>query len=219
MFNRKIIFHFGSGVALVAALWLVRYCYTGSPVYFFLLWNLFLAFIPYGISQYTLQRCSVPLTKPFQLWKVGLLFTLWLLFFPNAPYVITDLIHLSERHGVPKWYDVSLLFCAGTTGLWIGFISLLQMEAVWRQKMPAIHINFFVGCTLLLSGFGIYLGRVLRFNSWDVVANPLSLSSAIGHRVLLPWQYLQTWGITLLFAALLWIGYRQAKLFLHPVTF
>jgi uncharacterized membrane protein len=134
-----------------------------------------------------------------------------LLFFPNAPYIITDIIHLSFRHGVPLWYDAALLFIAALTGLWIGCISLLQMEDIWRQRYPKINSALFIIGVLLLSGFGIYLGRVLRFNSWDVLQNPVGLATVILKRLLMPWQHLRTWGATVLFAAVLWVGYNQVK--------
>ncbi len=212
MHNRKVLFQFGSGIALVVLLLIFRWYHTGSHFYLFLLWNLFLAFIPYCISQYLIANTSAKQISLLHQGKWWILFATWLLFFPNAPYVITDLLHLSKGRGIPKWYDLAMLFCAGATGLWIGYVSLLQMEIVWRQKITFISSRIFITGVMLLSGFGIYLGRVLRFNSWDVITNPLDLVVAVGSRILQPWQHPQTWGVTVLFAMLLWIGYQQAKL-------
>lgn len=212
--HRKITTGFLTGTGLVAVLWLCRVCFSHSMYYGFLLWNLFLAFIPFGIScclLYYQERCSQRLQRPSNGMIWWPLFTAWLLFFPNAPYIITDITHLSFRHGVPLWYDAALLFIAALTGLWIGCISLLQMEGIWRKRYPTINSMLFVICVLLLSGFGIYLGRVMRFNSWDVLQNPVGLATVILKRLLMPWQHLRTWGVTVLFAAVLWVGYNQVK--------
>lgn len=217
MVPRKLMLGFASSTGLVALLWLCRVLFSGSMYYGFLLWNLMLAVIPFCISSFLsfkLYRQGMQNAKPYhsmngvQWW---LLFITWLLFFPNAPYLITDITHLSFIHGVPLWYDAALLFIAALSGLWIGCISLLQMEKIWLQRFPKMNANLFIVCILLLCGFGIYLGRVMRFNSWDVLQNPVGLVTVILKRLLLPWQHLRTWGVTVLFAAILWVGYSQVK--------
>ncbi len=214
--QRKIFICFISNTGLVALLWLCRVFFSGSLYYGFLLWNLFLALIPFGISSYLLylqaQKCAMACHRhPLFIASWWLLFIAWLLFFPNAPYIITDITHLSLRHGIPVWYDAALLFIAALTGLWIGCLSLLQMEKVWILRFPKISPALFVIPVLLLSGFGIYLGRVMRFNSWDVLQNPVGLALVIVKRLLMPWQHLRTWGVTVLFAAILWVSYSQVK--------
>lgn len=198
-----ISFLWGSGLVLV--LWLVRVAYSHSSFYRFLLWNLFLAFIPFAISQYMLRKNNMLKTQ----WWIC--FATWLLFFPNAPYIITDLIHLDFRSSVPIWYDAALVFTAALTGLWIGCVSLMQMETLWRKQFPTIKVRYFVVVVLLLCGFGIYLGRVLRFNSWDIITNPVGLIKAMAHRIIFPWEYVKTWCITLLFSTTLWIAYQQIR--------
>ncbi len=193
------------GAGLVLLLFTGRVVYSHSFFYGFLLWNLFLAFIPFCISQYMLHKEDMGKIK----WWLCL--GAWLLFFPNAPYIITDLIHLRFRNAVPLWYDAAMVFSAALTGLWIGCISLLQMEQIWRKQWPNIKVRYFIAAVLLLSGFGIYLGRVLRFNSWDVIANPMDLMKAIGYRIIFPMQHLRTWGVTVLFAAMIWVAYQQVK--------
>ncbi|MES2772627.1 MAG: DUF1361 domain-containing protein [Bacteroidota bacterium] len=193
------------GTGLVLLLFIGRVLYSQSWFYGFLLWNLFLAFIPFCISQYMLRKEDMGKIK----WWLCL--ATWLLFFPNAPYIVTDLVHLRLRNGVPLWYDAAMVFSAALTGLWIGCISLMQMEKLWRRQLPNIRARYFIASVLLLSGFGIYLGRVLRFNSWDVVTDPFDLLKAIVQRVIFPWQYLRTWGVTILFAAIIWVAYQQVK--------
>jgi uncharacterized membrane protein len=58
----------------------------------------------------------------------------WLLFFPNAPYIITDLKHLSHARGVPPWYDATLVFVAALLGLYMGLLSLRRVELQWRRR-------------------------------------------------------------------------------------
>lgn len=218
MAHRKLITGFISSTGMVALLWLCRVYFSHSTYYGFLLWNLFLAYLPFCISCYLMynqKRHRISQNYFFETVKWWLLFAAWLLFFPNAPYIITDIIHLSYRHNVPLWYDAVLLFIAALTGLWIGFLSLLQMEGIWKQRFPKINSHLFIITILLLCGFGIYLGRVMRFNSWDVLSNPLGLADVILKRLLMPWQYLRTWCVTLLFAAVLWACYSQVKQLRH----
>lgn len=219
MAHRKLITGFISSTGVVALLWLCRVCFSHSTYYGFLLWNLFLAYIPFYISSYLVyyQNRQHPI-KQYRFFgsvKWWLLFVVWLLFFPNAPYIITDITHLSLRDNVPLWFDAALLFIAALTGLWMGFLSLLQMESIWKQRFPKINSHLFIITVLLLCGFGIYLGRVMRFNSWDVLNNPIGLTAVILKCLLMPWQHLRTWGVTLLFAAILWAGYSQVKQLRH----
>jgi uncharacterized membrane protein len=212
--KRRAATVFWSGFALVALLVLLRYTISGKLYYGFLLWNLLLAYIPYRISHWL--SVSFGLNGAFEkawqasvVWLIG--FAAWLLFFPNAPYIVTDFVHLAARHGIPIWYDAALLFAAASTSLWTGCLSLLQMEKLWRQKVRIIPAPMFVAAVLLLCGFGIYLGRFLRFNSWDVLTHPVELLWAVGVRILMPWQHGRTWGTTVVFALLLWVDYQQVK--------
>lgn len=203
--SKKYFVSFLWGSALVLILWLARVAYSHSFFYRFLLWNLFLAFIPFAISQYMINKNNMSKLK----W--WLCFAAWLLFFPNAPYIITDLIHLDSRSNIPILYDAALVFTAALTGLWIGCVSLMQMESVWCKHFSAIKTKYFVITVLLLCGFRIYLGRVLRFNSWDIITNPFDVIRATAHRIVFPWEYVKTWCMTFLFAAILWIAYQQVK--------
>jgi len=195
---------FLKGMTLIVMMLAARIWITGQMAFLFLLWNLVLAYLPFAISNYIINRKHIQ--KPTFL----ILAVCWLLFFPNAPYLITDLIHLKQRTA-PLWFDAALLFLAAINGLWIGCLSLVQMEKKWQLFFPAIKPVFFTGAVMLLSGFGVYLGRVLRFNSWDIVSNPFVLLSAVLKRIVFPWQYIYTWEITLLFAAILFVCYQQFK--------
>jgi uncharacterized membrane protein len=172
----------------------------GWPTKFvFLAWNLFLAAIPLGFA--------VLLSK-IERWRLATPFISgWLLFFPNAPYVLTDLLHLHPRSGIPVWYDLLMLLSFALVSLWMGFQSL-QLVQVWIARKSSLLMAWsFVGICLMLSGFGIYLGRFLRWNSWDIVSNPGSLLGDIWERFADPLAHGQTWGVTLGFGGLLLVAY------------
>ena len=130
-------------------------------------------------------------------------------FSPNAPYIITDLFHLEPRAGVPLWYDLALIFSSAWNGLMLAYASLLTMQTLVRRRFGTLSGWAFVSTALLLSSFGIYLGRYLRFNSWDVLTNPLTLFYDILNQFLNPTHHLRTWGITVVFGLVFAAGLRH----------
>jgi uncharacterized membrane protein len=98
---------------------------------------------------------------------------LWLIFFPNAPYILTDLLHLAHpRPDVPLWFDVLLLLWFAWTGLSLGMVSLVMMQDIVRREFGRLTGWVFVGSVGLLGALGIYIGRFLRWNSWDLIFAP-----------------------------------------------
>ena len=197
----------GLSLALSFALIAVRLLLTRQPLFVFLLWNLFLAAIPFGLSAALRLAARPPGAR--LLLPVG---AVWLLFFPNAPYLITDLFHLEPRPGVPHWYDLALILSCAWNGLMLAYASLLDMHALVRQWLGFGAGWLFAVLALGLSAFGVYLGRYLRFNSWDVLSNPLTLFYDIVQRFLHPFHNWQTWGVTVIFWAFLLIGYATVRL-------
>jgi uncharacterized membrane protein len=127
---------------------------------------------------------------------------LWLVFLPNAPYLLTDLVHLAPRPAVPLWFDIALLGGTGALGLAMGVISLRQVAtAVAREASPGAGRALFV-CVPMLAGFGIWIGRFLRWNSWDLWMRPLDVLRSVAAPVLSPWTHLDAWAFTLTFGAL-----------------
>ncbi|WP_426060038.1 DUF1361 domain-containing protein [Hymenobacter sp. B1770] len=184
-----------------------RVLLTGRLQFIFLLWNLFLAAIPFCLSAALTLAAKPP--RAFLLLLVG---AAWLLFFPNAPYIVTDLFHLEPRQGVPYWYDLALILSCSWNGLMLAYASLLDMHALVQRRLSTWVGWVFVTVALLLSSFGIYLGRYLRFNSWDVLANPLTLFYDILNRLVNPLNHPRTWGVTMVFGVFLLIGYGTVRL-------
>ncbi|MDQ3249826.1 MAG: DUF1361 domain-containing protein [Chloroflexota bacterium] len=183
--------------------------YSAQWTFVFLVWNLFLAWLPLG--------CALALWHLHQRKRrsIGIgfaLFGAWLLFFPNAPYLVTDLIHLTQRHNVPLWYDMLLLFSFAWNGLILGFVSLWIVQGVVQSCWGGVASWLVVGVSLAGGGFGIYLGRFLRWNSWDLFVNPQGLAADILVRVLNPFAHPRTLAVTMLFAAFLTVAYLTIRL-------
>ena len=185
--------------ALVVAMVAVRVAYSGNPYYEALVWNLLLAWIPFALALYVYDayRHGAGL---LQLALPGLL---WLLFFPNAPYIVTDFKWLRTWTGAPLWYDVVLVSAAAWAGLLLGFISLYLMQAVLRRALNALSAWAFVLGVLALSSFGIYLGRFQRSNSWDVLVRPRAFAGQLWTRLAGPGEHSRVIAVTVLFTAFL----------------
>ena len=197
----------GLSLALSFALIAVRVLLTQQLLFVFLLWNLFLAAIPFALSAALYLAARPPGAR--LLVPIGIV---WLLFFPNAPYLVTDLFHLEPRPGVPYWYDLALIMSCAWNGLMLAFASLLDMHTLVRQRLGFWAGWLFVALALGLSAFGVYLGRYLRYNSWDILSNPFTLFYDIVQRFLHPFHNWQTWGVTVVFWAFLLIGYATVRL-------
>ncbi len=183
----------------------VRIYYSGSMLYLFLVWNIFLAWIPFALSSQFNKLDSKPI------WKQVLIFCSWLVFFPNALYIVTDLIHLDIESSVPKWFDAVLLFSASVAGLMMAFISLYRVEKFLHKKIHKKFHSVSIVVILFLASFGVYLGRFLRWNSWDIISNPFQLLLSIGHRVVSPFDHLQTWTVTIILTVFFYLLYIVVK--------
>jgi uncharacterized membrane protein len=200
---------------LVYAMVAVRVVYSGSPHYGALVWNLFLAWIPFVIALavydgFRRGASRVPLL-------VG--GALWLLFFPNAPYIVTDLKHLRTWDGAPIWFDVVMASAAAWAGLALGFVSLYLMQTVVRRLVGAVNAWFFVLAVLALSSFGIYLGRFQRWNSWDVFTSPGRFARNVWPHLAQPHEHPRTVAVTLLFTVFLAATYLVFYSFARPSMF
>ncbi len=170
--------------ALCVLLVVYRRHHTGDPFYDFLVWNLVLAWVPLtlALAAYAgARRGGGPV--------VVVLGVLWLLFFPNAPYLLTDFIHLHESLTTPLWYDALMLAACAWVGLALGFASLYVMQTIWeRAAGPFVSWLAVVGA-LALASFGVYLGRFLRFNSWDALVHPGRIAHVVNAELENPFQH------------------------------
>lgn len=184
---------------ICAALFFIRVRLTGSTYFEFMLWNLFLASLPLVFA------LLLPRARTFS--RALPLLAVWLLFFPNAPYVLTDLIHLRPHAGVPLWYDLVMLLAFALTSLWIGFQSL-HLVQVWITRHTTVRTGWLMVLFIMpLTGFGIYLGRFQRWNSWDIVTRPMALIKDMASLALDPVRHPGVWSFTLLFSVLLLLAY------------
>lgn len=164
--------------------------------YLFLPWNLLLAWIPLGLLHW-LNRKERPQ------FVSGLTLLLWLLFFPNAPYLVTDLIHLHARPPIPLWYDALLLFSFAWLGIALALQALQQLRIYLATHYPSHWVKSLISLPLLLSGLGIYLGRVRRWNSWDALLHPKGPLGDTLDLFLHPGHHVQSWAMIVLFSVFL----------------
>ena len=209
---RLMMFSLLAGATIFSVtIWRVRSELSGTVHYAFLIWNLFLAWIPFIIAYFTY---TVSINRKWIYVVIPVAAFFWLIFFPNAPYILTDFQHLAgEWRGVPVWYDVMLLIWFAFTGLLLGMVSLFLMQEIIRREFGRWVGWAFVALVTGLSSAGIYMGRFLRWNSWDVLQNPAGLAIYTFEGLLDP--SLQAIGFTTLFAAFFLFLYITLYTFAH----
>ena len=146
---------------------LFRIILSDSIDFAYLIWNIFLALIPFIISSvFLVFKDKIKDTRYLFLFILGSI--IWLIFFPNTFYLVTDLIHLGEGGFVPIWYDGLMLLSIAWLGIILGFYSLFQIEELFLNKFNTIISRITTTCLIFLTSFGVYLGRFIRLNSWDL---------------------------------------------------
>ncbi|MCG2617876.1 DUF1361 domain-containing protein [Terrimonas sp. NA20] len=184
-----------------------RVIVTGENTFLFLIWNLFLAFIPYAISEWLSGRIRVMENKVL----LALVLTVWLLFIPNAFYIVTDLFHLHEFGDVPGWFDLALIFSFAWNGLLLGVLSVRRIETILQVITGRSFSLLFVFFVMWLNAFGVYIGRYLRFNSWDVISKPFSLFSDLFDIIIHPLKYRMDWGMIFVYSMFMTVLYLTLK--------
>jgi uncharacterized membrane protein len=197
---------FAAGGAGCATLLLVRAWYAEGLHFRFLAWNLVLAVIP-ALAAAAMARADRG-RKPalVAIWGV-----VWLLFLPNAPYLITDLVHLQPRPPVPYWFDIGLFAAFAGAGVLAAFSSFGDVQQVARR-----HFGRWMGWTVVAiasfaAGFGIELGRMGRWNSWSVLTQPQGLFREILARVVEPWEHPRAFAVAMLYGSVLLFGYVAVR--------
>ena len=187
--------------AISVVLGIVHIRVSGTNNFAFLLFNLGLAWIPllaagvaYAASR---RRVTFYLVMP-------ICTLVWLIFFPNAPYLLTDFGHLAYANAnTPQWFDVIVLVWFAWTGLILGITSLYLIQEIVRRTFNALIGWIFTVSAVILSSVGVYMGRFLRWNSWDLLQDPLPIAREMYGIVRHPITYLPTYVFTILFTLLI----------------
>ncbi|MCW3076984.1 MAG: putative rane protein [Bacteroidetes bacterium] len=177
----------------------VRFLRTGEYSYFFLIWNLLLAWLPLLFIR--LIKNSDPLMKKL------ILIALSVLFLPNAPYILTDLFHLQQNLAVPQWFDLILILSFGFSGMFYFILALDLILHYIHSSLPFL-IKIAKLLLFILTSYGIYLGRYLRFNSWDIFSNPMYVAGGIYHSVFDLAQLKIAISVTVTFTVFLYLLYE-----------
>lgn len=174
----------------------LRIFIADSYRYWFLIWNLILAWIPL-ISVIVLSRL---LNKySWSSWRPTLTSIIALLFLPNSFYLITDYIHLHSSGDVSLLFDVVLFGLFSFLGFLLGFLALYVVQDLLTRRFPRKISTQVILVIILMTSFAIYLGRQLRWNSWDVFINPFGLLYDVVDRIISPSEYSLTFTTTAIF--------------------
>ncbi len=173
---------------------------NGNLTYSYMFWNLFLAWLPLILVVSLLRFIK---TRRWSSWPGIGLSLLWLIFLPNSFYMVSDLIHLQDEPRADVLFDAVMLTSFVINGLILGYISLYLFHLQLKRRLPATTARNMVGIILLLCSFAIYLGRELRWNTWDVIFNPAGILFDISDRIVKPATYPEMFVVTGIFFVLL----------------
>ena len=193
---------FASGVCV--ALVLARIVVLGNIGYAFLVWNLFLAWLPLILAQMLHELYANGERRGWRLFGLG---AAWLLFFPNAPYIFTDLVHLTTKFHGHFWADMVVILLCALTGLVLGFVSLFLVQSVVADRFGRAASWLFIAVVAVLSSVGVFIGRFLRLNSWDVLLQPGEFFRHVNHWTADPFGSPMPLVFPALFAVFLFIVY------------
>jgi uncharacterized membrane protein len=178
----------------------------------YLVWNLFLAWLP---LVFALLACEERNGGKKRNWRFLGFAAGWLLFAPNAPYIFTDLVHISLMFTRHYWVDLAVILACALTGLMLWFVSLYLMQDIVAKKYGSATGWGFVATMAGLSSFGIYLGRFARFNSWDIVTKPTEVYQGISSWVTSAMSNRPNIGFAVSFAGFLFISYLMLYALTH----
>ena len=170
--RQSLIRNIIKAIGIGALLMFLRVALPVEKSFLFLFWNLFLALVPLFIS-----LVLRPYSESKKFFQVLPLFIVWLVFFPNAPYMLTDYRHLQGSYGLTFIIDFITIFYFAVLAFVVAVISLNDIRLILSQylhKTVVVYIMIFI---CLLSGFGVFIGRDMRFNSWDLVGRPIEVLS------------------------------------------
>jgi len=217
--DRRLLFSLLVSNALSVALFFIRIIGSGTTRFSFLPWNLFLAWLPLLISTWLVWHAG---RKGWLNWQgvVGTL--LWLGFLPNSFYMLTDLVHLQSSGEINILFDTVLVVSYIFNGLVVGYLSLYQVHRALLKRLSAKRAHLTIWAVLLGVGFAIYLGRSLRWNTWDLLLHPSGLlfdvSDRIVHPVSYPEAFLTTTTFWLLMSAMYYVVWQFLQIAHDPTA-
>lgn len=199
---------------LCLALFFGRYLLTGHLHFWFIPGNLFLSWLSLLFAWLLVLQLRI---TPWSAWQNLALTFIWLVVLPNSWYVLTDFIHLYATGEVSLLYDIELISSLVICGFLLGFTSLYLVHKELLKRVGEMFSNLVVISVILLSSFAIYLGRDLRWNTWDVLADPSGLILNVSDRILDPFGHPRAINVTFLFFILLSVLYFAFWLFVRPL--
>lgn len=186
-----------------------------SVNYSYLVWNLFLAWLP---LIFAFKLVSILRVKLWSSWSALGWSILWLLFLPNSFYMISDFIHIQDLKHTDIVTDAIMFTSFIFTGVILGFSSLYLIHLQLNKRFIKRDVALIISLVLLLSSTAIYIGRDLRWNSWDVITNPGGLLFDVSERLIKPASYpdmfvivFSFWLLLLSMYLLLWRGIILVK--------
>ncbi len=202
--SRNLFYPIALGTFLVFFFYFGRVFISRDFIFKNLIWNLFLAWLPYLFS---LTITGIHRLRPRWWWALIIPGGFWLVFLPNSFYIVTDLIHVSQRQSIPVWYDAGLIAITAWTGIFLAVISLHAVQGVVRDYLGHYAGWGFALIVIGLSGYGVYLGRFLRWNSWDLLLEPAEILSDTLSPLLHPISYADKIGFMVMYTSLYLVTY------------
>lgn len=199
-FTTKLLATLMASSLVSVLLLVVRMIVGGNTKFVFMIWNLFLAWLPVVFA--LAFRYNLVKHRLLSWQNLGLLF-LWLGFLPNSFYLMSDLIHLQSSGEASVLYDVAMMMSFIINGLILGYISVYIIHVQLIKKLSYWGMLGFLGVVFMACGFAIYLGRFLRWNTWDLIINPFGIIVDLSERVVSPVLHIQTYIVTGVFFILL----------------
>ena len=208
MSDRKVLAAYIKSVGALSLLCLallgLRVAATGSTRYLFIPGNLALAWASLLSSLILIDRLK---HQRWLAWQNLVLSALWLFLLPNAWYVLTDFLHVYATGEISQLYDIVLISTLVLNGFILGLTSLFLVHRQLTKKLSFTRTYWLVEAVILVTSFGVYLGRALRWNSWDILANPIGVVVNVSDRILDPLGHQRALNITGLFFVLLSVTY------------
>lgn len=198
--------------AVSVGLFMLRLIGADNFRYWFMLWNLLLAWVAPLIAWWLVRRLRK--TK-WRTWQNILLTIIWLGFLPNSFYMVSDLIHVHQTGEISIYFDAVLFASFIFNGFIAGYLGTFLLHREALRRLAPLRAHALVVAVFALCGYAIYLGRVLRWNTWDAILQPAALLFDVSDNILNPLGHPQAFVVTLSFTLLISAFYFLAHEFVR----